>query len=106
MDVIFLPHHSGKGSDFLGIFKVPAMDEHLGELTASSVLAAITTYANLRLSAEMSLFIRGTNERHLQLRLKVEKQKTVTLLCPFIYVGFIQQMLPWIPNPDRLSAVA
>lgn len=97
IDVVFVPHHSGNGSNWLGTFKVTATDEHLGEFIASSVLAAIMTYANLRLSAEMSLFIRKKIERHVQLRLKVEKQKTITLPRPFICVGFVQQMLPWNP---------
>lgn len=56
---VFVPHHSRNGSNWLGIFKVTATDGHLGELIASSVLAAIMTYANLRLSAEMSLFHQG-----------------------------------------------
>lgn len=34
------------------------MDEHLAEFIASSVLTAIMTYANWRLSAEMRLFSR------------------------------------------------
>lgn len=41
---------------YLDVFKLAAMDEHLAEFIATSVLAAIMTYANWRLSAEMSLF--------------------------------------------------
>lgn len=96
--MLFLsPHHSRKGSNWLGIFKVTATDEHLGEFRASSVLAAIMTYANLRLSAEMSLSSEKKKERHVQVRLEMEKQKSMTLPRPFICVGFVQQMLPWNP---------
>lgn len=65
------------------------MDEHL-EFISSSVLAVIMTYANLRLSAEMSLFIRK-KERHLHPRLKVAKEKTLTLACPIICVGLFSR---------------
>lgn len=49
------------------------MDEHLVEFIASSVLTAIMTYANWRLSTEMSLFSKKKKEMHVQPRWKVEK---------------------------------
>lgn len=53
--------------------QVTAMDEHLGEFIASSVLTVIMTYANLRLSAEMSLFIR---KKMRDMYTKIESGKT------------------------------
>lgn len=48
----------GKYKNWLGIFKLPTTGEHLAEFIASSVLTAVMTYANQRLSAEMGLFCR------------------------------------------------
>lgn len=90
--MLFLsPITQEKGSDFfLGIFKVTAMDEHLGETMATSVLAAIMTYANLRLSAELSLFVGRVGEMRgiQQSRLKAEKAEDRNLAAAFYLCGF------------------
>lgn len=88
IDVVFVPHHSGNGSNWLGTFKVTATDEHLGEFIASSVLAAIMTYANLRLSAEMSLFIRKKKREACTTKIESGKTEDYNLATFFYLCGF------------------
>ena len=57
MDAVSLSiSQSKKCKNWLGVFKLTRMDEHLVEFIASSLLTVIMTYANWRLSAEMRLF--------------------------------------------------
>ena len=63
MDALSVSISQKKCKNWLGIFKLTAMDEHLAEFIASSVLTGIMTYANWRLSAEMRLFSKIKKER-------------------------------------------
>lgn len=101
IDVVFVPHHSGNGSNWLGTFKVRATDEHLGEFIASSVLAAIMTYANLRLSAEMSLFIRKKKREACTTKIESGKIEDYNLATSFYLCGFRSADVAM--EPDRHS---
>lgn len=65
-----------KRKNRLGIFKLPTLGEHLAEFIASSVLTAVMTYANRRLSAETGLFCKKPpkKQRHAMDGWKVEAE--------------------------------
>lgn len=103
IDVVFT-HHSKNGSNWLGIFKVTATDEHLGEFIASSVLAAIMTYANLRLSAEMSLFIREKKWEACTTKIESVKTEDCNLATSFYLCGVCSADVTMEPDGHSIPA--
>lgn len=111
IDALSVSISQKKCKNWLGIFKLTAMDEHLAEFIASSVLTGIMTYTNWRLSAEMRLFskIKKKEGMHVQARWRAEEKNDgrinrarltfVSICC----VGYAEHVLPWSSINSSLS---